>query len=92
MAQTSQSFEGKGAVITGAGRGIGRAIALGFARAGAAICCASRTEKEIQETAVEIRKEGGQAVSIRTDVGQWDDARNSSISPIPNWVGLTWKF
>ena len=75
MEQTGQSLEGKGAVITGAGRGIGRAIALGFARAGAAICCASRTEREIQAAAAQIREEGGKAVSITTDVAQWDDAR-----------------
>ncbi len=46
-AHAGKTLAGKGAAITGAGRGIGRAIALGYARAGASICCAARTETEI---------------------------------------------
>ena len=65
-----KTLAGKGAVITGAGRGIGRAIALGYARAGASICCAARTETEIQETVREIRGEGGTAAAIQADVRQ----------------------
>ena len=67
-----RKLEGKVAVITGAGRGIGRAIALGYAREGASVCCAARTETEIQETVREIRGEGGTAVSFRADVRQQD--------------------
>ncbi len=66
-----KTLAGKGAVITGAGRGIGQAIALGYARVGASICCAARTETEIQETARRIRGEGGTAVSFQTDITQW---------------------
>ncbi len=69
--QTSRTLVGKGAVITGAGRGIGRAIALGYARAGASICCAARTEPEIQETVRQIRQEGGTAIALQTDITQW---------------------
>ncbi len=69
--QTSRTLVGKGAVITGAGRGIGRAIALGYARAGASICCAARTEPEIQETVRQIRKEDGNAIALQTDITQW---------------------
>ena len=65
-----KTLAGKGAVVTGAGRGIGRAIALGYARAGASICCAARTETEIQETVREIRAEGGTAAAIQADVRQ----------------------
>ena len=68
--KVGNTLAGKGAVITGAGRGIGRAIALGYARAGASICCAARTETEIQETVREIRGEGGTAVAIQADVRQ----------------------
>ncbi len=71
MAQTNDTLAGKGALITGAGRGIGRAIALGYARAGASICCAARTEAEIQETVGQIRAAGGTAISMQTDVTQW---------------------
>ena len=66
-----KTLAGKGAVVTGAGRGIGRAIALGYARAGASICCAARTETEIEETARRIRGEGGTAVAFQTDITQW---------------------
>jgi NAD(P)-dependent dehydrogenase (short-subunit alcohol dehydrogenase family) len=46
---------GKVAVVTGAGRGIGRAIAFGYAAAGARICCAARSEDEIAATAAACR-------------------------------------
>jgi 3-oxoacyl-[acyl-carrier protein] reductase len=59
---------GKVAVVTGAGRGIGRAIALGYAQAGAALCCAARTSAEIEQTAQTIRRQGGQALAVTTDV------------------------
>ena len=71
MTPKDNALDGKGAVITGAGRGIGRSIAVGLARAGASVCCAARTETEIQGTVAQIREEGGTAVSFQTDVTQW---------------------
>ena len=68
--KVGNTLAGKGAVITGAGRGIGRAIALGYARAGASICCAARTETEIRDTVREIQTEGGTAVAFQADVRQ----------------------
>lgn len=56
------------AVVTGAGRGIGRAIALAYARAGARIVCSARSQVEIEETATLIRNEGGQASAFVADV------------------------
>jgi 3-oxoacyl-[acyl-carrier protein] reductase len=67
---TSKVLAGKVAVITGAGRGIGRAIALGYARAGAAIGCAARTTAEIDHLAEQIGAEGGSAVAVATDVSR----------------------
>ena len=52
-------LSGKVVVVTGAGRGIGRAIAVGYAAAGAAVCCVARTESEIARTVVDIRTDGG---------------------------------
>ncbi len=66
------SLKGKVAVITGAGRGIGRAIALGYARAGAAVGCAARTTSDIDQLVAQIHAEGGAALAIRTDVTQRD--------------------
>jgi NAD(P)-dependent dehydrogenase (short-subunit alcohol dehydrogenase family) len=58
----------KVAVITGAGRGIGRAVALGYAREGAHVAVLARTESEIQETAALVEASGQEAVAIKCDV------------------------
>ena len=59
---------GKAAIVTGGGRGIGRAIALGLAQSGASVVVASRTQKEIEGVAEGIRKTGGKALAIVTDL------------------------
>ncbi len=61
-------LEGKVAVVTGAGRGIGKAIALAFAQAGADIVAAARTALQIEETAAEVRSAGRKALAVPTDV------------------------
>ncbi|MCE5254939.1 MAG: SDR family oxidoreductase [Actinomycetia bacterium] len=70
------AVRGKIAVVTGASRGIGKAIALGFAREGAAVVVAARSESarderlpgSIHETVAEIEKHGGQGLAVRCDV------------------------
>jgi len=56
------------AIITGAGKGIGRGIALAFAEAGADIVCAARTEADIEATANDVRERGRRALAVPTDV------------------------
>jgi NAD(P)-dependent dehydrogenase (short-subunit alcohol dehydrogenase family) len=61
-------LESKVAVITGGGRGIGRAMALRFAEEGAAVVLAARTKTEIEAVAKEVRNAGGRASAVATDV------------------------
>jgi NAD(P)-dependent dehydrogenase (short-subunit alcohol dehydrogenase family) len=61
------TLSGKVALVTGAGRGIGKAIALALAQAGADVCVTARTESQINETAQEIRKMGRKALAVVAD-------------------------
>ena len=62
------SLENKVAIVTGAGRGIGKAIALGLADAGADVVVAARTAGDIEATADEIIARGRKALAVPTDV------------------------
>lgn len=65
-------LEGKSAVITGAGRGIGRAVAERFSAEGARVALLARTKKELEDTAAAIRDRGEQPVVVPCDLTDAD--------------------
>ena len=63
-----EGLEGLVAVVTGAGRGAGRAIALELARAGTSVALVARTESELQDTGSEVEKLGARALVVPADI------------------------
>ena len=69
-------LDGKVAIVTGAGRGIGRGCALAFAEMGADIACAARTREQIDDTAAAVRKLGRRALAVECDVMKSESLEN----------------
>ncbi|KKM09113.1 hypothetical protein SY88_20430 [Clostridiales bacterium PH28_bin88] len=72
MQLPSMNLEGKTAIITGAGRGIGKSLALGLGAAGANVVAVSRTQEQVDEVASELRSMGHQALALSVDVTVMD--------------------
>jgi NAD(P)-dependent dehydrogenase (short-subunit alcohol dehydrogenase family) len=70
-------LSGKVALITGGGTGIGRAIALAFAREGASVAVVGRRLEKLKEVAREIEKQGGAAIALECDVTRARDAERA---------------
>ncbi len=88
MTESSFLLDGDVAVVTGAGSGIGEGTAHVLARAGARIVCAGRREAQIERVANDIRKDGGEAIAVRTDVTIDEDVERLMQSAIDEWGQL----
>ncbi|MBI5189765.1 MAG: SDR family oxidoreductase [Nitrospirae bacterium] len=69
-------LKGRVAIVTGGGRGLGRAIAVALAAEGARVAVASRTKSELEKTVSMIADRGGRAIAVRADVSDEGDVRN----------------
>jgi NADP-dependent 3-hydroxy acid dehydrogenase YdfG len=69
----SKHLSGKTAIVTGASSGIGRAVALTLAQAGAAVVVSARRKGRLDELVVEISAKGGQALAVAGDAGAFAD-------------------
>jgi NAD(P)-dependent dehydrogenase (short-subunit alcohol dehydrogenase family) len=78
-------LDGKVALITGAGSGIGKAAALLLAREGAKIGALGRTEDELQQTIDEIAKNGGEAIALLADISQPGEMRHTVEQLAKRW-------
>ncbi len=70
-----QGFDGKVAVVTGGGTGIGRAVALDFASEGASVVVSGRTMANLEETMTLVSQAGGKAIGIAADVSRSADVQ-----------------
>jgi len=77
-------LSGRTALVTGAGYGIGREIALRLAQAGASVVLAARSEGALRSTAAEIEAAGGEAMVVPTDIGDPDQVQRlaSAAGPV----------
>src|SRR5262245_12363982 len=75
MASPLFDLSGRVAVITGTSRGIGRALAHGFAQAGAIVVGCARSYEAAEATAAEIRAKGGEALGVLADVTKPEDCQ-----------------
>lgn len=85
---TQTDLHGQVALVTGAGRGIGAAIARAYASAGAAVVCAARSAAQVQQVADAIEASGGRALGLSADVTDAEQVRALLAQGVAHFGGL----
>lgn len=85
-------LEGKVAMVTGAGSGLGKAAALLLAKEGAKIGVLGRTKEELEETVRAIENDGGEALSLVADISQPKDMQDAVKQVVDRWQRLDIVF
>ena len=88
MATSPFSLEGKTAIVTGGGTGIGKSIAIEYARAGADVALASRKMEHLEPVAAEIEKLGRRTFAMAVDVRQEDQVKALVERTVADWGHL----
>jgi NAD(P)-dependent dehydrogenase (short-subunit alcohol dehydrogenase family) len=81
-------LKGKAALVTGAGGGIGTAIAMRFAAEGAAVLCTDRDLAKAETTATAVTKAGGMAQAFRADVAEPRDCADQVMETVRRFGGI----
>jgi NAD(P)-dependent dehydrogenase (short-subunit alcohol dehydrogenase family) len=92
MPNENRSFAGRGAFVTGGGTGIGRAVALAFAREGASVVIADISEQGNQETARMVEESGGRVLAVRCDVSRAEDVKAALDKAVATFGRLDFAF
>jgi hypothetical protein len=85
--ERSEQLAGKVAIVTGAGQGIGEAIALGYAAAGAKVVITGRTKSKLDDVVAKIEAAGGTALATRRLRATRIMRSSRSIARSPNGAG-----
>jgi len=82
------NLSGQTALVTGASRGLGRAIAIGLTRAGAKVACVARDKAKLEDTVNEITAAGGVALAFECDVSNGESVQRTVDAVLEKWEKL----